>query len=236
MRGLLCDRSAPTSWSSANRLRTFAADMRLGGQAGSSSDAHTTGIWDLIWGRADDAVADLREAVRREPSNARALNDLAVALTEYAQSHDDPSALIDAFVAADSAVRVGLDARGGAVHARGVARAVVSPDRRDWRVEPLSPDRRTRRVGRPKRESAWRRSSRETSNGSRSKCDCGTRSRALIHKLSNRSLPTIRRMRAMDSKGARRVGSGSRHWRYGRSSRESRHGSRARSAAVRNHR
>src|SRR6476469_5546004 len=45
VRGLLCDRSAPTSWSSANRLRTFAADMRLGGQAGSSSDTHTTGIW-----------------------------------------------------------------------------------------------------------------------------------------------------------------------------------------------
>ena len=106
VRGLLCDRSAPTSWSSANRLRTFAADMRLGGRSGSSSDTHTTGIWDLIWGRAEDAVADLREAVRREPSNARALNDLAVALTEYAQSHDDPSALIDAFVAADSAVRV----------------------------------------------------------------------------------------------------------------------------------
>jgi CHAT domain-containing protein len=44
--------------------------------------------------------------VRREPSNARALNDLAVALSEYAQAHDDPSALIDSFVAADSAVRM----------------------------------------------------------------------------------------------------------------------------------
>ena len=82
VRGLLCDRSAPTSWSSANRLRRFATDMRLGGRSGLSSDAHTTGIWDLIWGRADDAVADLREAVRREPSNARTLNDLAVALSE----------------------------------------------------------------------------------------------------------------------------------------------------------
>ena len=80
--------------------------MRVGGRAGSASDTHTTGVWDLVWGRTDDAVADLREAVQREPSNARALNDLAVALTEYAQRHDDPSALIDAFVAADSAVRV----------------------------------------------------------------------------------------------------------------------------------
>ena len=57
-------------------------------------------------GQADDAVADLREAARREPTNARVLNDLAVGLTEFAQRHDDPSALIDAFVAADSAVRL----------------------------------------------------------------------------------------------------------------------------------
>jgi len=33
------------------------------------------------------------------------LNDLAVALTRFAQQHDNPSALIDAFVAVDSAVR-----------------------------------------------------------------------------------------------------------------------------------
>ena len=38
--------------------------------------------------------------------NARVLNDLAVGLTEFAQTHDDPSALIDAFTAADSAVRL----------------------------------------------------------------------------------------------------------------------------------
>ena len=64
------------------------------------------GVWQLVMGHADDAVADLREAARREPTNARVLNDLAVALTEVAQTHDDPSALIDAFVAADSAVRL----------------------------------------------------------------------------------------------------------------------------------
>ena len=106
VRGLVCDRSAPTSWSSASRLRDFASEMRIVGRLGSASDAHTTGIWDLVWGRTDDAVADLRAAVKREPSNARAFNDLAVALSEYAEHHDDPSALIDAFVAADSAVRV----------------------------------------------------------------------------------------------------------------------------------
>ncbi|HEV8499577.1 MAG TPA: hypothetical protein VGQ56_22040, partial [Gemmatimonadaceae bacterium] len=105
VRGLVCDGPAPTSWKSAGRLRTLASDMR--GQSDSTSrGAHTAGVWDLIWGRTDDAVADLREAVKREPPNARTLNDLAVALTESAERHDDPSALVDAFVAADSAVRI----------------------------------------------------------------------------------------------------------------------------------
>jgi len=81
-------------------------ELRISTKNGAvSTDAHTAGVWQLVWGNGDAAVADLREAVRREPSNARALNDLAVALMEYAQRHDDPSALIDAFIAADSAVR-----------------------------------------------------------------------------------------------------------------------------------
>jgi hypothetical protein len=80
--------------------------MRVGGENGSSApEVHLAGVWNLVWGRTDDAVANLRALVKREPLNARALNDLAVALTEYAQHHDDPSALIDAFVVADSAVR-----------------------------------------------------------------------------------------------------------------------------------
>ena len=80
--------------------------MRSGGQNDSASaDPHGTGVWQLVMGHADNAVADLREAARREPTNARVLNDLAVALTEFAQTNDDPSALIDAFTAADSAVR-----------------------------------------------------------------------------------------------------------------------------------
>ena len=104
--GLVCSGPKTTSWGSAEKLRKFAGELRVGGGIGAgSSGAHIAGVWDLVWDQVDDAVADLREAVRREPSNARALNDLAVALTEYAQRHDDPSALIDAFVAADSAVR-----------------------------------------------------------------------------------------------------------------------------------
>lgn len=69
-------------------------------------DPHGIGVWRLVMGHADEAVADLRVAAQREPSNARILNDLAVALIESAQTRDDPSALIDAFTVADSAVRL----------------------------------------------------------------------------------------------------------------------------------
>ena len=102
IRGLICDPSPPTAWSSASQLRAFAAEIRNNSQF----DAHTAGMWDLVWGKPDDAVADLTKAVRRNPSDARALNDLAVALSVSAQDHDEPARLIDAFVAADSAVRL----------------------------------------------------------------------------------------------------------------------------------
>jgi CHAT domain-containing protein len=106
VRGLACDGPPATSWSSAEKLSKFAGDLRIGGENGPSApEAHVAGLWNLVWGHADDAVANLREMVRREPLNARSLNDLAVALTASAKQHDDPSALIDAFVAADSAVR-----------------------------------------------------------------------------------------------------------------------------------
>ena len=110
----------------------------IGGQNDSASaDPHGTGVWQLVMGRSDNAVADLREAATRDPTNARILNDLAVGLTEFAQRHDDPSALIDAFVAADSAVHLDRSLARGAVHARRAARAVVLADRRDCCVEPL---------------------------------------------------------------------------------------------------
>lgn len=107
VRGLVCEGPPPASWSSAGSLREFAASMRSDGQnASTSPKMHGVGVWQLVMGKSDDAVADLREAARRNPTNARVLNDLAVGLTALAQRHDDPSALIDAFVAADSAVRL----------------------------------------------------------------------------------------------------------------------------------
>ena len=71
-------------------------------------DPHGTGVWRLAsWATAPDAVADpFATRLEREPRNARVLNDLAVALTDLSQTRDDPSALIDAFTAADSAVRL----------------------------------------------------------------------------------------------------------------------------------
>lgn len=102
--GLVCD-STNASLSSAERLGEFAEELRGGRRGSATRDAHAAGVWHLLSGRADEAVAELRDAVRRDPLNAGTLNDLAVALTAYAQRHDDPSVLVDAFVASDSAVR-----------------------------------------------------------------------------------------------------------------------------------
>jgi CHAT domain-containing protein len=106
LHGLSCGVPQAASWPTSKRLAAFANDTRVDGEHGSpSTQARTSGIFNLVWGRVDDAVADLRSAVRLDASNARALNDLAVALTDFAEQHDDPSALVEAFVAADSAVR-----------------------------------------------------------------------------------------------------------------------------------
>lgn len=109
--GLLCSEGRPSTWQSAGALREFGDDMRQQLRdkptaIDSAEQRHTSGVWQLVWGNVDDAVADLRTAVRLHATNPQTLNDLAVALTAFAERHDDPSALIDAFVAADSAVRL----------------------------------------------------------------------------------------------------------------------------------
>jgi CHAT domain-containing protein len=100
--GLACSGSPARTWAGTRKFSNFVADLT----AKSSLDPQTAGVWKLIWDKSQDAVADLREAAKRAPRNARVLNDLAVALTRFAQQHDNPSALIDAFVAVDSAVRL----------------------------------------------------------------------------------------------------------------------------------
>ena len=67
---LVCQGAPPTSWPSAGKLRDFARQMHLGGKTGSDPlDAHTTGVWKLLWGRPADAVSSLRAAVRRDPQH-----------------------------------------------------------------------------------------------------------------------------------------------------------------------
>jgi CHAT domain-containing protein len=100
--GLACNGSPARTWAGTRKFSNFVADLT----AKSSLDPQTAGVWKLIWDKSEDAVADLRAAAKRDPGNARVLNDLAVALTRYAQQHDNPSALIDAFVAVDSAVQL----------------------------------------------------------------------------------------------------------------------------------
>jgi len=102
VRGLTCHSPARSTWSSAEKLGSFAQE--LVGTPDSVRD-HVSGIWGLVWGRTGDALEDFQDAARRRPKDARVLNDLGVAYTVYAEEHDDPSALVDAFVAVDSAVR-----------------------------------------------------------------------------------------------------------------------------------
>lgn len=104
VRDLACEIAPASAWPSASELGRFAKSMHEA-KAG-ALDAHAMGVWQLVMGHPDEAVTDLKEAAHSSPSNARVLNDLAVALTQSAQLNDDPSILIDAFVAADSAVRL----------------------------------------------------------------------------------------------------------------------------------
>jgi CHAT domain-containing protein len=103
VRGLVCDSASANAWrKNEDKVSKFASEVRVA----SSGDAHLLGVWQLVWNSVDEAIASLRAAVRKDPQNAHAFNDLAVALTERAHEKDDPFSLIEAFVAADSAVRL----------------------------------------------------------------------------------------------------------------------------------
>jgi CHAT domain-containing protein len=109
--GMICNEARPSTWKTADALRRLGDDMRrrlqsMHTKADTAEQSHASGVWQLVWGNVDDAVADLRKSAQLQPTNSRTLNDLAAGLTAFAERHDDPSALIDAFVAADSAVRL----------------------------------------------------------------------------------------------------------------------------------
>jgi CHAT domain-containing protein len=104
VRGLVCPDAAPTSWSSAPDLQAFAKEMQVDGTPnGRRPDSHALGVWNLVWNRPERAVRELRVLTRRQPFDARAQNDLAVALMSLAETSGNPSLLVDAATAADSA-------------------------------------------------------------------------------------------------------------------------------------
>jgi CHAT domain-containing protein len=104
--GLVCRQQSQTSEIPSTRLAAFASDALSSVDTMVPGDRHALAIWDLLSTRREQAVTRLRGLARREPANARVQNDLAVAIMTVAESKDDPSLLVPAFVAADSAVRL----------------------------------------------------------------------------------------------------------------------------------
>ena len=105
--GLVCDEPAPSSWPESRALAKLAAELRatMGSDTGIAAH-HLLGSWNIVWRNADAAVDQLRGAAALDPSNARVQSDLAAALLERAQLQQDPVSILDAYVAADSAVQL----------------------------------------------------------------------------------------------------------------------------------
>jgi len=101
--GLLCAEAAPARWSESERLERVAAVVR-GDESRTSDVRRFSAAWHVLWGEPDTAVAELRELARREPTSAEVRADLAAALLERAEANQDPLSIVEAYVAADSAV------------------------------------------------------------------------------------------------------------------------------------
>jgi CHAT domain-containing protein len=101
--GLICGDASPAQWSESARLQQLAVEVR-GRRGRASGDQPFSAAWDLLWGEADTAVAEFRDVARREPTNAEVRADLAAALLERAEAKQDPFSIVEAYVAADSAV------------------------------------------------------------------------------------------------------------------------------------
>src|SRR5262249_46278680 len=62
VRDLSCENPPPTAWASAGDLERYAESMRSSESPRGKPDAHATGVWQLVMGHPENAVADLREA------------------------------------------------------------------------------------------------------------------------------------------------------------------------------
>ena len=70
----------------------------------SVSKRHAIGTWHLVWGNADAAIDELRQGAAKAPRNADIQSDLAAAFLTRAEKEQDPRSILDAYVAADSAL------------------------------------------------------------------------------------------------------------------------------------
>jgi CHAT domain-containing protein len=105
VQGLLCEESSPDAWREAAALEELGRRARAeAGTGAGGAQRHFRGAWELLWGDAEGAISELREAARLEPANARVQSDLGAALLAKAEAAQDPLSLVDAFVAIDSAL------------------------------------------------------------------------------------------------------------------------------------
>lgn len=104
--GLLCERAHPRDWPEAPALSRLAAEMRgrVAKDAAGVASQHAAGVWHVIWGDVDAAIDELRAAAEAAPRDAQVQNDLAAAFLARAERARDPRSILDAYVAADSAL------------------------------------------------------------------------------------------------------------------------------------
>ena len=104
--GLVCRTAPPREWPQYPQLAKLAGAMRAAGGSG-VTDArrqHASGSWNVVWGKLDEAIDELRAAARVEPSNATIQSDLAAALLARAGRSQDPQSILEAYTSADRAV------------------------------------------------------------------------------------------------------------------------------------
>jgi CHAT domain-containing protein len=103
--GLICNDTAPATWSQARSLSTLASELRA--TSTTAHDAvrrHAAGSWNTLWSNPDAAITNLQAAAALDPANARVQSDLGVALLQRAETKQDPASILDAYAANDSAL------------------------------------------------------------------------------------------------------------------------------------
>lgn len=103
--GLTCAEPTPAQWPESGRLERMAGEVR-GSEGGAAELRRFSAAWHVLWGEADTAVVELRELANRDPASGEVQADLAAGLLERAEARQDPLSIVEAYVAADSALRL----------------------------------------------------------------------------------------------------------------------------------